>query len=186
MNSNYGLFGRRAKPRIEVPRGYVGVDTANALTAAYPVASGVTILSGQLIQPTSDEQWVLGGDPSTEFTAVPQFYFAINDSADADVIEAGKLPGLSSNGQYEIETPYFTAGSYAPGDLLVADPANPGNVKEWDGADTDDSVGVVIVGEVVKVLTGTQVMAKNSNVVPYATPANPAVLRIRTPARNII
>jgi hypothetical protein len=183
-----GLFNQRAKPRIEVPRGYIGVNTANALTAAYPVAADVTVLSGQLIQPTTAGEWVLGGDPSTDFTAVPQFYFAINDSADADVVDADKLPGLSCNGQYEIETAYFAANTYAPGDIVVADSANPGSVKKWDGTDTDDgsAAAQVAVAEVVKVLTGAEVVQKNSHVVPPANMAATFVLRLRTPARNIL
>lgn len=184
MNSIYGIQNQRSKPRIEVPRGYIGVESSNALTAAYPVTSGVTVLSGQLIQPSNEADglsWILGGDPDTDFTAIPQFYFAINDSQDEDVLEAGKLPALSSNGQYEIETAFVTAGDYAPGDLLVPDSANPGNVKEWDGNDTDGA-GENIVGEVVAVLTAAEVKAKNSNVNPAFTGT---VLRVRTPARQL-
>lgn len=192
MSRPIGQILQRLRPRIEVPRGYIGVDTANALTAAYPAAPGVEILSGQLLEATQDDLWILGGGPvNTDFVGSGQFYYAINDSADADVRDAGKLPGLSSNGQYEIKTPFFTPvqDGYAKGDKLVPDPSAPGFITKYDPTDTDQA-GLAFVGEVVQVLTAEQVIADNSEVVPYINNgggfvlnADAAVLRLRTPVR---
>ena len=189
---NKGQILQRQRPKIEVPRGYIGVDTANALTAAYPAAPGVNILSGQLIEATQDNLWILGGGPvNTDFVGSGQFYYAINDLQDADVREAGKLPGLSSNGQYEIETAFFTPvqSGYAKGDKLVPDPSAPGFVTKYDPTDTDQA-GLAFVGEVVTVLTAEEVIAKNSEVIPYIDSGagyvlntDAAVIRLRTPVR---
>ena len=57
-------------------------------------------------------------------------YIAYEDSTDADVVEAGKLTGLSCAGQFEIATPYFTAGTYKV-DVKVTFDAATGNIKVW-------------------------------------------------------
>lgn len=106
---------KRQYPRVEVLRGY-NPNEPFQLSQAYPVADDVTILSGQVMSlsynPDSDglTKWILGWNS----TGIP--YIAINDwnpttQKDEDVFEAGKLPGLSSAGQFEIQTPFWSDGS---------------------------------------------------------------------------
>ncbi len=124
---NIGTY-QRSTPRIRVPRGY-NPQQPFGLKAAYPVATGVTIKSGQVISPKKNVstlilEWVLGKDSDASVV-----YFAINDSADFDVIAAGTLPALSSEGEYEIETNFFKRGdAYVDGAAVTADGVT-GNLK---------------------------------------------------------
>jgi hypothetical protein len=88
------------------------------LTQSLPVKSGQTILSGQLISSSWDSganqhMWSLG----LGATATP--HIALQDGADQDVSEAGKLTGLSCAGQFEIQTAYYTGSNIAVGALVV-------------------------------------------------------------------
>ncbi len=63
----------------------------------------------------------------------------------------------------------------------------------WDNADTDDAVGQVLVGEVMAVIDAGDVIAKNSEVIPYVVSgdtlilnADARVIRLRTPSRNVV
>jgi hypothetical protein len=108
----YGTYQRIA-PRVNVLRGYMGNEPYGRSYSA-PVASGVTILSGQLIS-LSSGSWVLG------VTAGSEPFIAFADSTDTDVISSGLLLGLSCAGQYEIETAWFdNSVTYNESSLLVA------------------------------------------------------------------
>lgn len=180
MNDNYGLVNERSKPRLEVLRGY-RPETPFEFRTAYPVASGVTIKSGQLVAPKynselDDYEWVL---PSDSTNHVAQYYWANNDSDDFDVIEAGKLPALSCAGQFELQTAYYTAGTYTNGYFIVPDLDNPGDVK----VQATNAAADVVIGEVSR-KSPTSVLGINSNVKPFLAngDANPGldVVTIRT------
>lgn len=180
MNDNYGLVNERLKPRLEVLRGY-NPEAPQEFRTAYPVASGVTVKSGQLVAPKynsdiDDYEWVL---PGTDTGHVDQYYWANNDSNDFDVIEAGKLPALSCAGQFELQTAYYTTDNYAPGALIGVDTAEPGNIKVLATNATTD----VIIGEVSR-KSPTSVLGINSNVKPFLANGDPNpglnVVTIRT------
>jgi hypothetical protein len=161
MNENFGLVNQRLKPKLEVLRGWKP-QSNDELRVAYPVAPGVTILSGQLVAPkwNSSEnrfEWVL---PSDSTAHAPQYYFADADGDQFDVIEANKLPALSCAGQYELETAYwtgaangFTLGAKIAPDLL----GTPGNVKVAEA-------GEVIIAECVRNNGPVSVLGRNSHV----------------------
>ena len=178
MNTNYGLINQRMKPRLNVVRGDQFRDSANGLSQALPVALDTTILSGQLIAPMDDE-WVLAGalGTDTDLDHDPDYYFAFDDSEDEDVIEAGQLPGISCQGQYEVETAFFKADeTYSRGTKLTADTDNPGSVRP--AADGEVVIGTVVSGP-------RSIVSENSHVAPFLSDevtVNPGlnVLRIRT------
>lgn len=111
---------------VHRPVGGVG-QRPSRLSATHPVASGVTILSGQLItlvENTTDAQleWTIGYDSGAEGARPYTFYFAVDDSADGDVLAAGNLQGLSVNGDYELSTAHYKSGeTYKAGDPLTFD-----------------------------------------------------------------
>jgi len=107
---------RRAKPRVEVLRGWDPNEPSTFMQTAR-VKSGVTVLSGQVVSLKWDAtdsvyEWYLGAD-STGAAAGKVPYIAIQDDQDEDVLECGKLTGLSCAGEFEIETAYFTDDTYA-------------------------------------------------------------------------
>lgn len=117
----------RTKPRINVLRGYPGNESTSLTRSAKPKAAEA-IKSGMLISLDSNEEWIKG---------VPQGktpFFAMSDQSDTDVIAADKLPALSCNGDYEIETCYFTANNgLAASDVPLI-------------AGTGGSAGLVVIG----------------------------------------
>ena len=142
---------KRVKPRVRVLRGF-NPQEPFTLSQGAPVASGVTILSGQVISlawnaAASQYEWVLGV-PAAAVGATP--YISLNDSIDYDVVEAGKLPGLSSAGQFEIQTPHFKSAD-ANGfvvDAPVTYDGATGNIKLWKSA--DGVAGVPVMGFVTR------------------------------------
>ena len=142
----YGTI-KRTLPRIGVLRGFNPQEPFQ-LSQAAPVASGVTIKSGQVISlawngTLSQYEWVLGVATTG---ATP--YFALNDSTDYDVVEAGKLPGLSSAGKFEIRTPYYKAAD-ASGfvvDAPITFDGVTGNIKLWTLPGTTAAAGAAIIG----------------------------------------
>jgi len=127
---------KRVKPRVRVLRGF-NPQEPFTLSQAAPVSSLLAggaanadgIKSGQVISlvwvsANHQYEWALG------CVAGLTPYIAYEDSTDADVIEAGKLTGLSCAGQFEIATPYFTAGTYKV-DVKVTFDAATGNIKVW-------------------------------------------------------
>lgn len=97
-------FNQRAAaigPRVQVVKGFDPMETQAAQTIA-PVASGVTVYSGQFLKLTTAGEFDLA---NTGFTG--ELFVALQDSADLDVVASGKLTGLPVSGQFEIETPWF-------------------------------------------------------------------------------
>jgi len=143
---------KRVKPRVRVLRGF-NPQEPFTLSQGAPVASGVTILSGQVISlawnaAASQYEWVLGV-PAAAVGATP--YISLNDSIDYDVVEAGKLPGLSSAGQFEIQTPHFKSAD-ANGfvvDAPVTYDGETGNIKLWV-APVEGVAGAPIIGFVTR------------------------------------
>ena len=144
----YGTI-KRVKPRVVVLRGFNPQEPFQ-LSQAAPVASGVTILSGQVISlawnsTLSQYEWVLGVATTG---ATP--YIALNDSADYDVVEAGKLPGLSSAGKFEIRTPFYKAADAA--NFVVDAPVTydgvTGDIKLW--VQNTTAAGQAIIGFVTR------------------------------------
>jgi hypothetical protein len=108
-----GLSSLRAKPQLEILSGVAPTvtSTGNPLRQL-PVASGVTILSGEVMSPSWNAglqryEWVLGG------TAGEPAYLAVTDSTAQDVIEADKLSGAPLSGNFEVQTPYYKAADAA-------------------------------------------------------------------------
>jgi len=98
--------GSSPKRRVHVLRGFNGVDP-QTLTRVAPVASGVTVYSGQVISLNNTGEWVLG-----QYQAGRTCYIALSNSADTDVVSCGKLPGLSCAGEFEIEMAWFDSGNF--------------------------------------------------------------------------
>lgn len=126
---------KRTRPRVNVMRGYTG-NEPQSLSRSAPVASGVTIKSGQAIALDGNEEWILA---STEAVV----YIAYHDSDDTDVKSCGKLLGFSTLGQYELETAYTeTAGLAAANgsDLEVVVGTTPGSLSINGTADAGGPV----------------------------------------------
>jgi len=133
------------------------------LSQAYPVADGVDILSGMVISLVADSTYEGGHKWVKGWTAgIP--YIAINDwvngvgaglGSDADVMEAGKLVGLSSAGQYEIQTPFWAKSdgtlqdAASRGDFVVDAPVGPATTTGYLKVTTLKS-GVPIMGYVTR------------------------------------
>jgi len=147
--TNQGTI-KRAKPRMQVLRGNAYGDSQQE-SAAYPVGSGVTILSGMVISPL----WV-AGNSRYEWqkgpTATGVAYFATADSTDPDVMSSGNLVGLSCAGKFEIATAYykststFTLGGYVKGN-------SDGEIEDVTASGSGGSTP--IIGRVSRVLPAT-------------------------------
>jgi hypothetical protein len=133
MSANAGVANQRLRPRLEVLKGW-RPDTPHEMRTLYPVASGTTVKSGQVVAPKynvalGQVEWVI---PAAADGHAPDYHIAANDSDDFDVLEAGKLPALSCAGQFELETSYFTGSeeTFALGTQLSVDvTGGAGNVK---------------------------------------------------------
>ena len=131
----------RAKPRLQILRGWDLVNTAT-LNQVHPVKDGVTIKSGQVIQRTWNGtlgryEWELG----CSGTKAP--FFAFQDSTEADVIAADGLTGISISGDYELQTGYFSSGTYNADTLLTFD-GTTGRVKPA-------TEGSLVIGRVTRI-----------------------------------
>jgi hypothetical protein len=140
-----GLVNTRVKPRVTVLRGF-DPNAPMTLTQSLPVKSGQTILSGQLISSSWDSvanqhMWSLG----LGATATP--HIALQDGADQDVSEAGKLTGLSCAGQFEIQTAYYTGSDIAVGALVVPS-STTGSIAPTS------ATGQIILGMVTRAPSG--------------------------------
>jgi hypothetical protein len=154
-----GLVNTRLKPRVTVLRGF-DPNAPMTLTQSFPVKSGQTVLSGQLIYAsweTSANQyaWSIGA------TAGTTPYIALQDGADQDVSEAGKLTGLSCAGQFEIQTAYFTGGATAlVGTIVVPSSSITGSIAPTS------ATGQIILGMITRAPSGdgmTPSIATNSS-----------------------
>lgn len=143
-----GLYSTRANAKVTVLRGY-DPNSPSTMTQSLPVASGTTVLSGQVVSGVwsstyGSHAWTLGLTGG-----VP--YIALQDSADEDVSEAGKLTGLSCAGQFEIQTAFYsgTESNLTLGAVLTAG-ATSGNVLLATAGGTAGN-GSKIVGLVTRV-----------------------------------
>ena len=103
---------QRAYPKATVLRGF-DPNEPRTRQISYPVSAtsinntnGV-VYSGQVISlywnvALNQYEWVLG-----VYTAGATPHIALQDSVDADVVESGKLTGLSCSGQFEIQIGYY-------------------------------------------------------------------------------
>lgn len=100
---NYGEY-RRAKPRLNILRGFAGNEPQSITFSAEPTV-GADIKSGQLIviDPATGK-WVKC-DSALHAGLVP--YFAFQDQSDTDVTSSGLLLGISCLGEFELQTAYF-------------------------------------------------------------------------------
>jgi hypothetical protein len=142
-----GLVNTRVKPRVTVLRGF-DPNAPMTLTQSLPVKSGQTILSGQLISSSWDSvanqhMWSLGLGAN----ATP--HIALQDGADQDVSEAGKLTGLSCAGQFEIQTAYYTTGATAAFvGALVVPSSTTGSIAP------QSATGQIILGMITRAPSG--------------------------------
>ena len=97
---------KRTRPRVNVMRGYTG-NEPQSLSRSAPVASDVTIYSGQAIADNGSGEWRLAIETDEVV------YIAYHDSDDTDVKSCGKLLGFSALGSYELETAYTTDAGLA-------------------------------------------------------------------------
>lgn len=115
---------KRTRPRVNVMRGYTG-NEPQSLSRSAPVASGVTIYSGQAIADNGSGEWRLATSTSKVV------YIAYHDSDDTDVKSCGKLLGFSALGSYELETAYATdtglAAANGPDLVVQVSNATPGS-----------------------------------------------------------
>jgi hypothetical protein len=123
---------KRAKPRVTVHRGY-NPNEPQTLTQSHPVKAATTVLSGQVIylvwnSTTAKYEWNLGcADAHTPYIALQDWDKSGTAGLgafgyDPDVIEAGKLTGLSCAGKFEISTAYFYDTTYAMDAALTYTP----------------------------------------------------------------
>ena len=153
-----GLINTRTKPRVTVLRGF-DPNAPMTMTQSLPVAvsSGLGTTgqkSGQVISSTWDPAlgsyaWVLGLTGAALTAGSNKVskntpFIALQDAADEDVIEAGKLTGLSCAGQFEIQTAYYTSGTYYVGSQLKADASTLGNVT------LVSATGDIVIGQVTR------------------------------------
>jgi hypothetical protein len=151
-----GLVNTRVKPRVTVLRGF-DPNAPMTLTQSLPVKSGQTILSGQLVSSSWDSAvnqhvWSLGLGAS----ATP--HIALQDGADQDVSEAGKLTGLSCAGQFEIQTAYYTGSNIAVGALVVASTGTTGSIMPTS------ATGQIILGMITRAPSGDGMTPSNLGV----------------------
>lgn len=145
-----GLVNTRLKPRVTVLRGF-DPNAPMTLTQSLPAYTGVSsstgIYSGQLISSAWDSAknqhcWVLGMTGSVNTP-----YIALQDIADQDVAEAGKLTGLSCAGQFEIQTAYYTGANIAVGSIVVPS-STTGSIAPSSGT------GQLILGSITRAPNG--------------------------------
>jgi hypothetical protein len=168
----------RAKPRLQILRGWDLVNTAT-LNQVHPVKDGVTIKSGQVIQRTwngtlNRYEWELGCSAIDGIAKAP--FFAFQDSTEADVIAADGLTGISISGDYELQTGYFSSGTYNVDTLLTFD-GTSGNVKPA-------AEGQLVIGRVTRIRGAKQLNSGSITEVPVNSEtlagANSAVITFET------
>jgi hypothetical protein len=162
----YGTIMRQY-PRLEVLRGF-NPNEPHTFTQAYPVQANVVILSGQVVSAvwnagTSIYEWQLG------WTAGLIPFTALNDSGDADVVEAGNLVALSSAGQFELQTAFWKAGDTFNVDTPVGPDGVTGNIKAATLGDGNPIMGYITRNHGPLSLVGINSNAVNLSVVSYQT-----------------
>jgi len=165
----------RPKPRVQILRGWDLVSTST-LHQVHRAKAGENIRSGMIISREWDAtdgvyQWVKGCPASR----TP--FIAFQDDTEADVVAAQGLTGISLSGDYEIQTGYFTTGTYNADTALAVDNANPGNLKVA-------ATGERIVGRVSRIRGAKQLNPSSPTALFYenseTTPANSTVIVFET------
>jgi len=161
----------RAKPRLQILRGWDLVNTAT-LNQVHPVADA-TIKSGQVIYRDWENNryvWKKG------CVAGKAPYIAFQDATEADVIAADGLTGISISGDYELQTGYFSSGTYNADTLLTFD-GTSGNVKPA-------AEGELVIGRVTRIRGAKQLNSGSITEVPVNSEtlagANSAVITFET------
>jgi hypothetical protein len=198
----YGPY-LRTKPRVQVLSGYDPMNPTGLKQTA-PVKSGVDILSGQAVvlewnSGLSQYEWVLATRANvlgTLASGAPArtVYIAWQDSTDGDVVDGG-LTGLSSSGDYEIQTAFFDAptgdANYNADAVLTVSDTTPGNLSPNFPATVASGAALPIVGRITD-LRGSLQLAQVGTVAPNQAasvirkedsstlPVNSSVIRFRT------
>jgi hypothetical protein len=167
----------RAKPRLNVLRGYPGNETAALSRSLSPK---VAIQSGQAVVDNGSGEWILALNTHTN---VGKIHIAYHDSTDTDVISCGKLLAFSVVGRYELETGYTKADAFAAGDPVYVDTVAGQLTKTKNGA-------AEIIGYASAALVDWSKPQYGTGAAPYAkdnmaqnteaTAANSKVLRFST------
>jgi len=148
----------RARPRANVLRGYAG-NEPQSLSRSAGLAASQTILSGQAIVLNASNLWVLADDVDSHSVVYIAMHDANTDASanlvyantDTDALSSGKVLGLSTMGDYEIETGYYTTSpTPTVDDWLGVDAGTAGNLIVVDP--TSASAAVDIVGRVTGVV----------------------------------
>lgn len=127
-------FNQRLKPRLVILKGY-DPQSSKLKQALRPVATGVTIMSGMLVVAKKNSAGVYEHVLPGTAGAVGVPAFALDDGADFNVAQS-RLAALPVDGDYVVQTPYYTAGTYTVGVEVAMDTANPGNIKVAAAGDT--------------------------------------------------
>jgi len=171
------LYGtnRRAAARAKVPmqviRGFSPTEPYK-LSSLAPVKDGEEIYSGMLIVKDAGE---FRSTDAADSDALVSFFLALHDYDSHDVQAAGGLVGLDCSDDYEVQTGYYTAGSY-----LVDDPLAAGA----DGKVAPAAANDVIIGYVTK--AGTAANGSGTGLAyvgktwSTATQADATVLQFKT------
>lgn len=175
---------QRSKPYLRVLRGY-DPNEPQTRTRSAPIKDGITILSGQVIALEWDADaaiyvWNVA-DRATAEHLLQTPHFALQDSTDKDVVAAGLLTGLSSSGQFELQTGFYsTAGSPALSEgtpVTYGTSGTAGKVETCAFGDgpTKPVIGVLSGGMYAGPLSlaGTCSEASDVNVVQLNTQFNP-------------
>lgn len=167
-------YSTSTKRRINVVRGRDAASSSDRSKTA-PVATGVTIYSGQVISLNDDGEWVLGAA-----AGVPA-YFALKHSTDGDVVSSGKLEAIAASGQFVIETAYYSGNG-----LVAGVPVKAG---------TSTAVGDVVAaaydeaGDIIGYVEAAAIDLNDLEPPAAAEASNGKVIRIATtwgPARVIV
>jgi len=172
---------KRTKPRVEVLRGY-NPNEPHTLTQSHPVKADEVVRSGMVISlewvsANSRYEWVVGGQDNKMAYIALQDYDQSSTGGlgafgyDPDVIEAGKLTGLSCAGQFEIQTAYVKSGQTWTMDAPVTYDGTTGNIKIAT-ASSDQVIGRVTrpSGQSgLQDLTGTNSSASTLDVITFTT-----------------
>lgn len=176
----YG-YVQRTKPVMVIRKGWNPQETLTRGFRSAPVKSGVTIKSGQVIAlelVDGEYVWNLADRDNTDHLAqVP--HFAQQDSDTTDVRASGQLTGVSSAGQFEIQTGFYVTGTVPlnSGAVLTISSATAGSVETCARGDgpTKPIVGILtkehVAGPIS--LVGQDSSATDLNVIRFDTHYDP-------------
>jgi len=130
MTGTYGNH-QRATPKLQILRGEISTSPKQRSRQFAPKADE-GILSGHIISYSAgDTAWVKGMGGG----GMP--YIALVDQTDFSVLGSGELTGLSLADPRRLQTCFFVAGTYAPGQAITwATGGDAGKIKEAATSDT--------------------------------------------------